>query len=45
MEEVDKRGMSDEQDGCEWVNISSATSLYPGSPLPDKLTVKRLCVA
>jgi len=34
--------MSDDQDGCEWVSVSSCTSLYPGSP--GSTAVKRLCV-
>jgi len=36
--------MSDDQDGCEWVNVSSGTGLpdYPGSP--GQKAVKRLCV-
>ena len=33
--------MSDDQDGCEWVSVSSGTSL-PGFPGPK--AVKRLCV-
>jgi len=33
--------MSDDQDGCEWVNVSSGTGL-PGSP--GQKAVKRLCV-
>ena len=33
--------MSDDQDGCEWVNVSSSTGL-PGSP--GQQAVKRLCV-
>ena len=27
--------MSDDQDGCEWVSVSSGTSL-PGRVVPDK---------
>ena len=34
--------MSDDPDGCEWVNVSSGTGLYPGSP--GQKAVKRLCV-
>ena len=30
--------MSDDQDGCEWVNVSSGTGL------PGQKAVKRLCV-
>ena len=30
--------MSDDQDGCEWVNVSSGTSL------PGQKAIKRLCV-
>ena len=33
--------MSDDQDGCEWVSVSSGTS-HLGSPAPT--AVKRLCV-
>jgi len=33
--------MSDDQDGCEWVNVSSGTGL-PGQSGPK--AVKRLCV-
>jgi len=33
--------MSDDPDGCEWVNVSSGTGL-PGSP--GQKAVKRLCV-
>jgi len=33
--------MSDDQDGCEWVSVSSCTGL-PGSP--KQRVVKRLCV-
>ena len=33
--------MSGDQDGCEWVSVSSGTGL-PGSPGPK--AVKRLCV-
>jgi len=33
--------MSDDQDGCEWVNVSSGTGL-PGSP--GQKAVKRLFV-
>ena len=33
--------MSDDQDGCEWVSVSSGTGL-PGCPGPK--AVKRLCV-
>ena len=33
--------MSDDQDGCEWVNVSSGTG-PPGSP--GSKAVKRLCV-
>jgi len=33
--------MSDDQDGCEWANVSSGTGL-PGSP--GQKAVKRLCV-
>ena len=36
--------MSNDQDGCEWVSVSSGTGLpaeYPGSPWP--AAVKRLC--
>jgi len=32
--------MSDDQDGCEWVSVSSGTA-YPGSPGP--MAIKRLC--
>ena len=34
--------MSDDQDGCEWVSVSSGAS-HPGSPGPK--AVKRLCVS
>ena len=30
--------MSDDQDGCEWVNVSSGTGL------PGQKAIKRLCV-
>ena len=33
--------MSDDQNGCEWVSVSSGTGL-PGCPGPK--AVKRLCV-
>ena len=33
--------MSDDQDGCEWVSVSSGTGL-PGCPGPK--AIKRLCV-
>jgi len=33
--------MSDDPDGCEWVNVSSGTGL-PGGP--GQKAVKRLCV-
>jgi len=33
--------MSDDQDGCEWVNVFLVPA-YPGSPGPT--AVKRLCV-
>ena len=34
--------MSDDQDGCEWVNVFLVPA-YPGSPRPT--SVKRLCVS
>ena len=33
--------MSDDQDGCEWVNVSSGTAYRV---VPDQRAVKRLCV-
>jgi len=33
--------MSDDQDGCEWVNVSSVPA-YPGSP--GQKAIKWLCV-
>ena len=34
--------MSDDQDGCEWVNVFLLVPAYPGSP--GQKAVKRLCV-
>ena len=33
--------MSDDQDGCEWVNVSSGTILPPGRP--GQRAIKWLC--
>ena len=34
--------MSNDQDGCEWVNVSYGTGLPPGSP--GQKAIKRLCM-
>jgi len=34
--------MSDDQDGCEWVNVFFPVPAYPGSP--GQKVVKQLCV-